>query len=68
MTNIFTTAFQKVRLNPDVINQDVEMVWNELEVNAKRVLIGNIYISPNKILSKYVYLTDFWKTRDIKQL
>ena len=25
------------------------MVWTELEINARRVLIGNIYIPPNKI-------------------
>ena len=25
------------------------MVWSELEINARRVLIGNIYIPPNKI-------------------
>ena len=25
------------------------MVWTELEINAKRVLIGNIYIPSNKI-------------------
>ena len=33
----------------DLINQDLEMVWTDLETNAKRVLIGNIYIPPNKI-------------------
>ena len=32
----------------DLINQDLEMVWSELEINAKRVFIGNIYIPPNK--------------------
>ena len=26
----------------DLINLDLEMVWTELEINAKRVLIGNI--------------------------
>ena len=33
----------------DLINQDLEMVCADLETNAKRVLIGNIYIPPNKI-------------------
>ena len=33
----------------DLINQDLEMVWTELEINARRVLIGNIYIPPSKI-------------------
>ena len=33
----------------DLINQYLEMVWTELEINAKRVLIVNIYTPPNKI-------------------
>ena len=33
----------------DLINQGLEMVWTELEINTRRVLIGNIYIPPNKI-------------------
>ena len=32
----------------NMINQDLEMVWTELKINAKRVLIGNIYIPPKK--------------------
>ena len=33
----------------DLIDQDLEMVWTELEINVKRVLIGNICIPRNKI-------------------
>ena len=32
----------------DLINQDLEMVWTELKINAKRLLIGNIYTPPSK--------------------
>ena len=39
------------------------IVWTELKINAKRVLIGNIYIPSCKI-EQVIYLTDFWKTRE----
>ena len=40
------------------------MVWTELEIKTKRVLIGNIYIPPNKIEQIYT-LDRFWKAREI---
>ena len=43
------------------------IVWTELKINVKRVLIGNIYIPSCKI-EQVIYLTDFWKTRETKQL
>ena len=33
----------------DLITKDLEMVWSEIEINEKKVLIGNIYIPPNNI-------------------
>ena len=35
-------------IRQNMINQDLEMVWTELKINAKRVLIGNIYIPTKK--------------------
>ena len=46
-------------LRQDLINQDLEMVWNKLvEINAKRLLIQNIYISPNKTEQMLVHVLD----------
>ena len=46
-------------LRQDLINQDLEMVWNKLvEINAKRLLIQNIYIPPNKTEQMYVHVLD----------
>ena len=43
----------------DLLNQDLEMVWNKLvEINAKRLLIQNIYISPNKTEQMLVHVLD----------
>ena len=43
----------------DLLNQDLEMVWNKLvEINAKRLLIQNIYISPNKTEQMLVHVFD----------
>ena len=39
----------------DLINQSFGMVWIELEINAKRVFIGNNYISPNQIEQIHLY-------------
>ena len=39
----------------DLINQSFGMVWIELEINAKRVFIGNNYIPPNQIEQIHVY-------------
>ena len=45
----FLPSTTKNVFRQDLINQDLEMVWTELEINARRVLIGNIYIPPNKM-------------------
>ena len=43
----------------DLLNQDLEMVWNKfVEINAKRLLIQNIYISPNKTEQMLVHVLD----------
>ena len=43
----------------DLLNQDLEMVWNKLvEINAKRLLIQNIYIPPNKTEQMLVHVLD----------
>ena len=43
----------------DLLNQDLEMVWNKLvEINAKRLLIQNIYISPSKTEQMLVHVLD----------
>ena len=46
---IFVPNVTKNVFRQDLINQDLEMVCTVLEINAKGVLIGNIYIPPNKI-------------------
>ena len=46
---IFVPNATKNVFRQDLINQDLEMVCTVLEINAKGVLIGNIYIPPNKI-------------------
>ena len=51
----------------DLINQDLEMVWIELEINAKRVPIVNIIFHQTR-LNKYMYLKDFLKTGETRQL
>ena len=33
----------------DLITKNLEMVWSELEINGKKVLIGNIYAPPKNI-------------------
>ena len=41
-------AFLSNTNRQDLINQDLEMVWTELEINTKTELIGNIFIPPYK--------------------
>ena len=46
----FLPNINKNVFRQDLINQDLEMVWTGLGINAKRALIiGNTYIPPNKI-------------------
>ena len=33
----------------DDINTDLELIWNEMQIKGKTVLIGNIYISPHNV-------------------
>ena len=47
---VFLPNTTKSVIRQGLINQAFEMVWTELEINAKRVLvIGNTCIPPNKI-------------------
>ena len=51
----------------DLINQDLEMVSTELEINGKRVLIGNIYIPSNMIEQIHV-LDRFLDNQEVKAI
>ena len=31
----------------DLSNDSLELLWNETEIQGQKVLIGNLYISPN---------------------
>ena len=31
----------------DLSNDSLERLWNEIEIQGQKVLIGNLYISPN---------------------
>ena len=51
----------------DLINQDLEMDRTELEINAKRVLIGNIYI-PSKMIEQIHVLDRFLDNQEDKAI
>ena len=40
----------------DLTNQHLELIWNELEIQGQKVLIGNIYIPPN--MESHLYMLD----------
>ena len=52
---VFLPNTTKSVIRQGLINQAFEMVWTDLQINAKIVLvIGNTYIPPNKIEQIYV--------------
>ena len=33
----------------DLIMENLEMIWNEIDIDNKKILIGNIYVPPNNV-------------------
>ena len=45
---------QKSVFRNDLSRKDIELLWNEMQIQGKKVLIGNIYIPPGKINDLYI--------------
>ena len=45
----FTIIYMKNVFRDDLIRDDLEMVWNGIQIKVKKVLIGNIYDPPKNV-------------------
>ena len=60
----FIAPQQKNVFRNDLLSNKIEMIWNEMEINNKKTLIGNIYIPPGDINQLHALDQELEKHRD----